>query len=1490
MASTVGLLITSAVVKIAGEKLGSAMAEQASLLWSFSDDLRYMKETLETIEAVLKDAEKRSIKEMQLRLWLKRLKNAALDICDMLDEHPDTDTQATAKKPGVLSSLPKKIVVANKMKKMRKELRNINDQHRDFKLIKSTSDDISDQPCDHREPSSSNVDREKIIGRDIEKNRIIQLLSASERKEDLRIVPIYGLGGVGKTTLAGLVYNDNQIINKYDHRVWVYVSQVCDIEKIGRSIISQLRKEAVPHNTDIQLINQGLEDILPNKKILIVLDDLWEENDFKLEKLMNMLKKGSMIDVIATTRKKDIAMKICAKEQYKLEPLHHDICWKIIKIFSQLEDINEHFEPIGQEIAKKCAGLPLAAQALGYMLKSKDLKRWSEVNDSDIWNESSEDEYAPQRTVLPSLKLSFESMSSQLRLCFSYCAIFPKGCDIIHTDLIHQWIALGIFKPSSRLGEEYINQLLGMSFLQHSKLPSSSREHATRYKMHDRVHDLARSVMGDELSEFHVATKSSTSEQNYCRYALLVNYDKTEKLSNILPQKVWVLRFELLDSSKLDLPDGAFSFAKYLRILDFSACYSVLLPVSIGQLRQLRCLIAPRTQNVRLPECITELSKLQYLNLNGSSQISALPESIGKLGCLMHLDLSGCSCISKLSESFSDLKSLMHLDMSGCSGITELPGSLGNLTSLQHLELSDCEGLKALPESFCGLKRLQHLDISSCRYLQRLPNAIGSLADLQYLSMSKCNCITELPESFQLLQSLVHLDMSSCSKITELPASLGKLKSLEHLELSHCEGLKALPESICGLKRLQYLDISSCLCLQRLPNAIGSLADLQYLNMSRCNLITELPGSFQLLRSLVHLDMSSCSKITELPGSLGNLTSLQRLELTGCKELKALPESLYGLRRLHYLNLSFCSDLQRLPVAIGTLTDLQYLNMKYCCSITELPESFQFLKNLEHLDLSSTLNMRRLPGALRGLTSLQYLDMSYNMYGIGGGLSEALRSLTNLRYLNLKYAIDGGFHKFIQARHTYLDFIGALTSLEHLDLSSNSTIAYLPESVGNLKRLHTLDLSYCTTLKSLPKSLGAITLRYILMEGCSYKLVDQAKSLLHNSLVLPRFNVRTDDVSAGSNLQKLKGLDTSELKILSLENVRSLDEAYSVKLLDKQSLSGLKLAWTLGTDRFLEDKDLLGQLVPPRGLKYLTLEGYISASFPTWLMDISHYLPNLVDIILKSLPRCCNLPPLGQLPNLRSLLLADLPSITKIDRDLFGGNGAFPQLSWLRIWRMEGLEEWNTTYHGEHGVEEFMFPKLDTLEIQGCPRLRMKPCPPMFRECEIEESDQVISSLEELDNSSHVSSTQSTKLVIRGSKSQSLRLFHHFPALQQLKIHDLPNLTSWPEGMRHLTSLQSLELYYCNGISALPEWLGELSSLRSLTIAGCRSIKSLPPCIQQLTKLQKLHIKYNRELKQWCESNENGKMLAHISDKLFMRVVISLSKHNKTLPTRENVR
>uniref|UniRef100_K3ZZ98 R13L1/DRL21-like LRR repeat region domain-containing protein n=1 Tax=Setaria italica TaxID=4555 RepID=K3ZZ98_SETIT len=350
------------------------------------------------------------------------------------------------------------------------------------------------------------------------------------------------------------------------------------------------------------------------------------------------------------------------------------------------------------------------------------------------------------------------------------------------------------------------------------------------------------------------------------------------------------------------------------------------------------------------------------------------------------------------------------------------------------------------------------------------------------------------------------------------------------------------------------------------------------------------------------------------------------------------------------------------------------------CGVTKLPKSFKRLRNLLHLDLSHCYIEKGLGAALHGLTALQYLDMSNLMYPYASEVSEeekrrmavTMRSFTNLKVLKL-----GWFrHDLNLGSCNNLNFIGILTNLEHLDLSSNN-FEYLPKSIGNIKRLHTLNLKDCWKLESLPESIGCATgLKSVLLDGCPNELMDRATSLLHYLLTLPLFKVRGDDVSAHSNLHVLEGENVvDELHIVSLENVRLLEEAQRLNLLTKQNLLNLKLVWTWksNADRHLEDEDLLGQLVPPMSLKVLSLEGYSSPSFPGWLMAISRHLPNLTSIELKYLGTCSNLPALGQLPYLQSLHLCGIDKVSNIDGGICGGKGANQVIS--------SLEELQTSSH-----------------------------------------------------------------------------------------------------------------------------------------------------------------------------------------------------------------
>ncbi|KAM0860324.1 hypothetical protein ACQ4PT_046633 [Festuca glaucescens] len=290
-------MLAAAILKVVGGQIGSAIGGQITLQKNFDEDLKKMKMSLESVDAVLEDAERRSITDKSTRLWLKRLKDVLYVISDMIDEF-EANTQAITQPSARKRSFKKylaimipcltigpKIKMANRMEKMREDLEVITDQHKMFKLTQGSN---ANEPkvTDIRETSS--IMETQIVGRTDDKDEILASLLES-MTEDITILPIYGIGGLGKTTLAKMVYNSSQF--KEYSQVWVYVSQTFDLKNIGNSIITQLsEKEKESEYTEIQMIHKSLQKLLAGKKILIVLDDLWEGEDFHLESLTDMLK------------------------------------------------------------------------------------------------------------------------------------------------------------------------------------------------------------------------------------------------------------------------------------------------------------------------------------------------------------------------------------------------------------------------------------------------------------------------------------------------------------------------------------------------------------------------------------------------------------------------------------------------------------------------------------------------------------------------------------------------------------------------------------------------------------------------------------------------------------------------------------------------------------------------------------------------------------------------------------------------------------------------------------------------------------------------------------------------------------------------------------------------------------------------------------------------------------------------------------------------
>ncbi|KAF7076594.1 hypothetical protein CFC21_081222 [Triticum aestivum] len=805
--SGLGGVIAGAVGKQIVSKLGEYAASEVSLQWRYREEVLELGEKMKDVEAVLGDADERSRRQGRqggrvYERWLAKFKRVAYDVEDVLDELDANELiSKTQSKVSFWFSrhnqLLQRVTMPHKMKKVMNKIDKIKEEgSSELNLVPR---EARGQGNRNNETFAANWNGDGIktgmAGRVIEKEKIISLLLTSEEADrNISIIPVVGLGGIGKTTLVESVLADKRV-NVFDVSVWVHVSKQFDLSKIGRAILKSLNSN-INNLSDctMQFLSDNLTKELATRRYLIVLDDLCEEDGNNLEelKMLQHGRKGSRI--IVTTRNQSVVQclrtgflanqwKICPipeSEVINLDVLNPDDCWELMKqrAFGPGDD-QSSLEEIGKQIAGKCGGLPLVANALGQVMSErKNVGAWEDIRDTKV-----DLGLRDQKETLERLMLSYYHMEPEFKMCFTYLATFPKGFVMHRNRLIQQWNALGYIN-SRHDGQRCINYLLGMSFL---RIPGSTSVNPsplhfkapTELVMHDLVHDLASIIVLDEFIDLDATKSASWNKARYCRHAQLTNFKNDPEVFKYIPGKLRSLQFR--DLGGRQLPKKAFSRSKYIRVLDLSghsangqsAPSSVVLPSSINQLKLIRYLDATCLPITSLPKYFHALQNMETLILSNCF-LETLPDSICRLTKLCYLDLSGSSGLGKLLASLGELSQLFFLNLSGCSILQQLPESICELTCLHHLDMSDCCALQKLPDKFGGLLKLSFLNLSGCSKLTKLPDNV-SFPCLEHLNLSSCHELENLPIDFGHLQKLEFMNLSGCYKVPLLPVSFCNL-------------------------------------------------------------------------------------------------------------------------------------------------------------------------------------------------------------------------------------------------------------------------------------------------------------------------------------------------------------------------------------------------------------------------------------------------------------------------------------------------------------------------------------------------------------------------------------------------------------------------------------------------------------------------------------------------------------------------------------------
>nr|POE86894.1 putative disease resistance protein rga3 [Quercus suber] len=382
--------IVGRVISFAAELIGDA--------WVCVEELRGLGESLTMIRAVLTDAERRQVKDESVKLWLQKLEDVAYEADDVLDEFAYENLR---QKIEVGNNRKRKVrdicstsnpflfrtKMAKKIKAVQEKLANANKLANVFGLDRLLSVDSNVEIIPTRETDSF-LDHSEVVGRKTEVSKIVSLLTSATNQQ-LSVIPIVGMAGLGKTTFAKLVYNHKLVKKNFDKTIWVCVSQDFNDKNILRRILESLTNNSSPLESKNAIL-QNLQKELQGKKYLLILDDVWNEDILKWDTLRNCL-LGIMSNtgnsIIVTTRSDKVAEIMETYPRHHLEKLSKEECWFIIKKRVSSIPLTQDLEAIGRDIAKKCGGVPLAAKVLGGMMcRKKEKSEWLALLNNEILN------------------------------------------------------------------------------------------------------------------------------------------------------------------------------------------------------------------------------------------------------------------------------------------------------------------------------------------------------------------------------------------------------------------------------------------------------------------------------------------------------------------------------------------------------------------------------------------------------------------------------------------------------------------------------------------------------------------------------------------------------------------------------------------------------------------------------------------------------------------------------------------------------------------------------------------------------------------------------------------------------------------------------------------------------------------------------------------------------------------------------------------------
>nr|XP_027075629.1 putative disease resistance protein RGA3 [Coffea arabica] len=1109
----------SATIKVALQAVVSLAADHVNLAREFPEELERLNKSAEMIRGFLAGADEvkhsHDPRLLGVQKWLEQLEEEVFKADNVLDElnyenlrrQVKYQHQLMKKKVFFCFSFFNKIGFRSRLASTIREINtNLERIHRDadglglaYKPQVEEAFATIATGATSRRQTDSKIVRSDVRGRDEDESEIVMKLLTESESDRISVISVTGMGGLGKTTLAKAVFNTPQFDNHFDKKIWVCVAEKVDrIEVVFKMILesSTGRKAEVDNR---QVIVDGIETELKEKRYLLVLDDLWNDQEGLLNDFFTTLealkpKKGSWC--LVTSRLQEAAIVLSRHRRinftrHDLRKLYDDDCWSIVKNWANVgEEVPKELEALRKRVLRRCDGLPLAATLIGGLLSKKRKEEWLSILEESLLN-------GDQGGIEQIIKVSFDHLSpAPVKKCFAYCSIFDQDTELEQDLLVEHWMAEGFLQPDSqnermmeKIGYEYLRILLQTSLLEEVK-----DEWGTWYKMHDLVHDFAKSILN----------RNGSNQDRY-----LAVYSSERETINEKPS----LRTLFL---KGGIADDMLSKFKYLHVLKLFGADVKELPTSIGK-----------------------LIHLHLLDISGS-RIRTLPESLCKLYCLQTLRIGMLVCrFPKEMSNLISMRHLHHYDYDTRHRI-QMPSGIGRWTCLQTLEffnigrqeeghgiqeLGTLQDLKGSLE-IGNLELVNGKDDAELAKLSKKPNLHRLVYEWGNRDRGSDNCdedvleglqphpnLKELqilkfmgdqfPQWFMTLTSLVELRVEDCTRCRKLPA-LGQLPFLKCLYLTGLENIRSIGLSFYSTSAeedggsggsstisrqtffpaLKILSLKSMKNLEEWKDAHEMMSTagevhvmdvfpvLETLSISDCPRLTTIPTpsrfpSLDVLEIKRNCHVSLAEKVLRIDsfgypnpknsfGQKGLLKSLERFTVVECDALTRLPAEMFeSCTSLRELNLFGCRSLVSFPLDLRRTPSLESFKLFDCPNlIAEMPSGFGYLTSL------------------REVTIGPFSDDSAIKFDWAG-----LASSSSLRHVALR-----GMRDTESLPHQ----LQCLTTITSLNLQNFGAIEALPDWLGNLASLEELILFWCQKLEYLPSvdAMERLKLRLLEIRFC----------------------------------------------------------------------------------------------------------------------------------------------------------------------------------------------------------------------------------------------------------------------------------------------------------------------------------------------------------------------------------------------------------------------